>query len=320
MSLLEELPVLILGYNRLDKFTRCISTLNEQGIKKVFVSIDGPKNESDKKIQKEIIKFCEYNKFDLDIRLNRFNRNFGCRIAPVKGITWFFKENEYGVILEDDVLVSKKCIELFYLLLKEYFSNDEIMSISSFNEFTNKNIESLYKLPVWRSWGWASWAEKWKFHLDFSSKISQLSILQLYKLLPQKYRKIETAELIKSCQLNFMDAWDYEFNFSHIVNGKNSLTFGGINNFVYGFDDSATHTFNIENIGIDFDLFRERKIDKTKILKLEKYKIKLTLEKCGFPISQKEIKYLWTKVFFKSIYYSFIFYLRKIKRNIYKNF
>ena len=138
MSLLEKLPVLILGYNRLDKFTRCISTLNEQGIKKVFVSIDGPKNESDKKIQKEIIKFCKYNKFDLDIRLNRFNRNFGCRIAPVKGITWFFKENEYGVILEDDVLVSKKCIELFSLLLNEYFANDKIMSISSFNEFTKK--------------------------------------------------------------------------------------------------------------------------------------------------------------------------------------
>ena len=75
---------------------------------------------------------------------------------------------------------------------------------------------------------------------------------------------IETAELIKSCQLNLLDAWDYEFNFSHIVNNKKSLTIGGINNYVYGFDDSATHTVNIENIGIDFDLFCERKLIKIK--------------------------------------------------------
>ena len=102
-----------------------------------------------------------------------------------------------------------------------------------------------------------------------------------------------------------MDAWDYEFNFSHIVNGKSSLTFGGINNFVYGFDDSATHTFNIKNIGIDYLLFQTL-IDKTKVFKLL-YLFLKTLAKCGFPNSQKEIKYLWTKVFFKSIYYSLFF-------------
>ena len=28
---------------------------------------------------------------------------------------------------------------------------------------------------------------------------------------------------------------------------KKSLTIGGINNYVYGFDDSATHTKNVEN-------------------------------------------------------------------------
>ena len=32
-----------------------------------------------------------------------------------------------------------------------------------------------------------------------------------------------------------MDAWDYEFNFSHIVNNK-KFTIGGINNYVYGFE------------------------------------------------------------------------------------
>ena len=316
----KDLPVLILGYNRFDKFTRCISTLKKQGVNNIYVSIDGPKNEGDVKIQKEIFSFCERNKLDLDIKINNLNKNYGCRNGPIKGISWFFQENKYGVILEDDVVVSKKCLQLFSYLLEEYFFSKDFMSISSFNEFTNKEIESIYKTSVFRSWGWATWSEKWKLHLEFSNKIKNLSIWQLYNLLPKELKLIETAEIIKSCQLNLLDAWDYEFNFSHIVNKKKSLTIGGINNYVYGFDDSATHTLNSENIGIDFELFCERNIDEKKILELENNKHILTLEKCGFSCLNKKNILSHAVDLFKSIFFSFIFYLRKIKRNMYKKF
>ena len=108
-------------------------------------------------------------------------------------------------------------MQLFSYLLEKYFFKNDVMSISSFNEFTNKKIESIYNISVFRSWGWATWAEKWMMHLEFSKKIKNFSIWQLYNLLPEELRLIETAEIIKSCQLNFLDAWDYEFNFSHII-------------------------------------------------------------------------------------------------------
>ena len=66
-----------------------------------------------------------------------------------------FSKNKYGVILEDDVIVSKNVYRHFSYLLEKYFNNDEFLSISSFNEFTNSEIESIYSIPVWRSWGWA---------------------------------------------------------------------------------------------------------------------------------------------------------------------
>ena len=318
MSVINDLPVLILGYNRLDKFIRCIKTVQNQGIEKVYVSIDGPKNEYDYEIQKRIIDFCSKNNLGIDIKLKNFKKNYGCRVAPIEGISWFFKENKFGVILEDDVIVSKKCMELFSYLLEEHFSNKNIMSISSFNEFTNKEIESIYEIPVFRSWGWASWAERWEMHLDFSKKIRNLSIWQIYNLLPKELRLIETAELIKSSQLNLLDAWDYEFNLSHIVNKKKSLTIGGINNYVYGFDDSATHTVSIENIGINFDLFCERKVDKT-ILPMERNKEISTMVKCGFLNTINKNILDLIKDILKSKYYSLIFYLRLIKKNMYKN-
>ena len=320
MGSIKNLPVLILGYNRFDKFSRCINTLYEQGIKKVYVSIDGPLNVYDRKAQENIRNFCKSNSLDLDIKLKILSKNYGCRNGPINGISWFFEENKYGVILEDDVILSKNCIEIFSFLLEENLLNRNIMSLSSFNEFTNKNIESLYSISVWRSWGWASWADRWKMHIEFSKKIKNFSIFQLYNLLPEELRKIETAELIKSCQINMMDAWDYEFNFTHLVNNKKSLTLGGINNYVYGFDSSATHTSNIENIGIDFSLFKERQINKEKVLKIDKVHNIATLEKCGFSNSINRNKIYLLRDILKGIYYLFIFYLRKIKRNMYINF
>ena len=319
MSVINDLPILILGYNRFEKFTKCIKTVQKQGIKKVYVSIDGPKNNYDRRVQKRIIDFCSNESLGLDIKIKNLKKNYGCRNAPIKGISWFFQENKFGVILEDDVIVSKKCMELFAFLLKENFSNKNLMSISSFNEFTNKEIECLYSVSVFRSWGWASWADRWNMHLEFSRKIRNLSIWQIYNLLPKEFRLIETAEIIKASQLNLLDAWDYEFNFSHIVNSKKSLTIGGINNYVYGFDDSATHTVNIDNIGINFELFCEREIDKSKILKIERNKDIATLAKCGFSKKiNKNLLHLIRDIL-KSKFYSLIFYLRIIKKIINKN-
>ena len=316
MKSIEELPVLILAYNRFDKFNRCIHTLYKQGIKKVFISIDGPKNNFDLKIQNKIQKFCIQNPLNLDIKINKFKYNNGCRLGPIKGITWFFIENKYGVVLEDDVLVSKKCMELFSYLLKDNLNNKNYMSISSFNEFTNKKIESIYSIPVWRSWGWASWSNKWNEHLIFSKKIRNYNLFQLYKLMPLELRSMETVKLVKASQLNLLDAWDYEFNFSHVVNNNSSLTIGGINNFVYGFDESSTHAVDINSCGIDFNLFREREFD-YKDVQYNKSNINLlTSIKCGFFFSEKKLFDLISDMF-KGLYFSLIFRLRIIKRNMY---
>ncbi len=318
MQNLKELSVLILTYNRIEKFNICLESLYKHGIKRVYISIDGPKNKKDITNQKKIISLCKKNIFDLDIKINYLKYNHGCRLGPIKGITWFFSQNKYGVILEDDVIITKKCIESFSFLLEKNKNNKEFMSISSFNEFYNNNFESIYSFPVWRSWGWASWADRWHNHLDFTNKIKKYNIWELYQLLPNDLKSIETAKLVKASQLNLLDAWDYEFNFTHIVNKKSSLTLGGINTLVYGFDSEATHTIDLDSIGINFELFCEREFDLKIVKKSDSLFNKMILKKCGFIYNENNFLHDNIYNYLKFLYYSFIFRLRIIKRFMYK--
>ncbi len=318
MSELSDLPVLILAYNRFDKFHKCFNTLKDQGIKKIFISIDGPSNNYDIISQKKILNYCKYNVDDLDIKIKHFAFNNGCRLGPIKGISWFFDLNKYGVILEDDVIISQNCIESFNFLLKNKINSKEYMSISSFNEFTNNKKESLYSLPVWRSWGWASWSDRWINHVAFLKEIKSFSLWQLYQLMPIEFRSIEIVKLVKYSQLNLLDAWDYEFNFSHIVNKKSSLTLGGINTYSYGFDNAATHTFDINSFGIDFDLFGEREINLAIVSNIKKSYCEGTLKKCGFQISVNNSFLKKFIIYSNLILYPLFLHMQKIKRIMFK--
>ena len=77
MSSIKNLSALILAYNRFEKFKRCFENLKEQGIKKIFLSIDGPRNEFDMHAQLKIIEFCRNSKFKMDSRINHLEKNFG---------------------------------------------------------------------------------------------------------------------------------------------------------------------------------------------------------------------------------------------------
>ena len=68
------------------------------------------------------------------------------------------------------------------------------------------------------------------------------------------------------------------------------MTIGGINNYVYGFDSSATHTYDINSIGINFSLFGEREINFDGEIIEDKTYYFDTLKKCGFNISKYQNK------------------------------
>ena len=98
----SNLPILILAYNRDDLFNETLRRLLRQGFKNIYISIDGAKTNEDKLKQKEMLRCIE------SLHVNRKKvrigeKNEGCRFGVISGITWFFKQEELGIINEDDI-------------------------------------------------------------------------------------------------------------------------------------------------------------------------------------------------------------------------
>ena len=318
--LIKETPVLILAFNRDKKFKTCLQNIYNCGFRYIFLSVDGPRNEKDAFLQANIKSvFEEFASFEKSkFESNFIKSNLGCRAGVISGINWFFKKVDYGLIIEDDVLLTSNVSNAFCELLEKYENDESIMSISSFNEFLIAEKNQITKCPIFRSWGWATWAKKWNEHINFSKIIEKKSIRQCLNLLPNNMQNIKNTRLVKACHLGLLDTWDYEYNFTHLALSKYSLTFTGQNCKNIGFDLDATHTKDPLLNNIDFSRFNNLPIDIENEIIMDDNSKKLLLKMAGF--KQKKENIFDNKLINLLISYkvSFVFYLRKLKRRVLK--
>ena len=313
MNLLNDVSILILAHSRADKFSNCIKKVYNSGIRKIYLSLDGPRNSRDV-FQQEFIEneFYKYSN-NCELFLNKLDKNYGCRDALIFALDWFFSQEEYGIIIEDDLFLSDNCLLTFSKLLKKYQKSKNIMSLSSYNEFVEENPTRLIKSPVWRGWGWATWSDKWLIHKEFISKTRKLSMNKLIKLLPENLRNPKNVAIVKSVHLNYLKAYDYEFNFTHLALGYSSLTLSGINMNNVGFDKDATFCFDKNRFPF-LKKFKDQEVNINIIDKMDYLQTKSTLNEVGF-IPKSKITFLGNLFQRLNIFkYSFIFFLRRIKR------
>ena len=99
-------PLLLLLFNRPDSAKKLIQALEKKKPRNLFISIDGPRKNNQNDFKKiKIIKDI-ISKINWECKIQKkFNKdNLGCKVAVTTAINWFFNENEYGIILEDDCI------------------------------------------------------------------------------------------------------------------------------------------------------------------------------------------------------------------------
>ena len=243
----KHLPVLIIAYARPALTRQLLESLKSCGIEKVYISLDGPKNKSIKQLQDEIrstVAELESDNFKIIVRQNE--ANLGVALGVIRALDWFFSQCREGIILEDDLVISKKFIEFCDWGLQEIKNFPKCLLVSGYvlSPFVTQNNEAFFcNYPM--IWGWATNSERWLLirELIIRKKVFEFRIIFNRRL---QFWYVGAAR----ANLGFVDTWDtqlaYEFfNESYYcLLPKTAL----VNNV--GFDSSATHTKKPPRIAI----------------------------------------------------------------------
>ena len=239
-----EIPVLVIAYNRSDLLETCIKRLLNNGFTNLHITIDGPRDNYDRQQQQRIRAYLQQRGIPSN-KIRQSAKNSGCRMGVIEGITWFFKKNDVGIVNEDDVEIHPEYMDMMARLLDKHRYDKKCLSISAHSEPAMKKFDGdlgLHKSPLCRVHGWASWKDRWEMHLEIMNETKKLSPLETFRSLPKPYRTSSIALKIWSCRKNYMDAWDYDWNLTHILTQSYSLTPCGVYSINHGYRQDAMHT------------------------------------------------------------------------------
>lgn len=203
-----KIPILFLMFNRKDDSIEAFKAIQKYRPTQLFLAADGPRKH--KKRERERCEqtrqaILEMVDWQCDVKLLFRAENLGCAKGVNGAIDWFFETVEYGIIIEDDVVVGEDFFKFCEELLPRYKDNDQVMEISAMNfeNRRNDNVSYVYS-QCFHCWGWASWRRAWK-RMDMSMSyfkkitvsylISRLGVIRgmmMYRYFKDGYKNIDS--------------------------------------------------------------------------------------------------------------------------------
>ena len=99
-------PILFLIFNRPDTTRIVFNRIREIRPERLYVAADAPREGRAKEIAlcEEARRIIDDVDWPCEVKTLFRDRNLGCKQAISSALTWFFEQEERGVILEDDCL------------------------------------------------------------------------------------------------------------------------------------------------------------------------------------------------------------------------
>ena len=255
--------VLFLVFNRLDTTKQVFEAIRQAKPPRLYVAADGAREvkvgeaEKVKAVRDYVLSNIDW---ECEVKTLFREQNLGCGFAPANAITWFFENEEMGIILEDDCLPSQSFFWFCEELLDKYKDDDNIFLISGDGRATKQiNINYAYdfvKYPL--IWGWASWSRIWE---KYDIKMSDWDDNKL-KIIDDISNFTNTKRYWKNAFQSTYDArndkihiWDYQFVYS-LQKNKGLCIVPKVNMITnIGFGVDATHTSDSNNINANIPNF-----------------------------------------------------------------
>lgn len=239
-------PILLIGFNRPEMMAAQIDAVRAAKPPRLYIAVDGPRDGRDGEAEKcRAVRDC-VNLVDWSCEIKTLfrDKNLGCRLGVSRAITWFFENEEAGIVLEDDCRPTIDFIRFASEMLVRYKDDVRIGAVCGFNHFNlqSDTAASYHFSSHMDVWGWASWRRVWReYDVDLrqlegrvEKVIDESAMTPYYKNMFHMWAKeIE----------NGMSTWDIQFSILFLA--KKWLSVAPKTRLVANAglsDEQATHT------------------------------------------------------------------------------
>lgn len=160
-----NIPVLMIGFNRPENIKQVFAKVREAKPSKLYIAIDGPREnkvgeselvEATKRVVENIDWECEVHRKYNDV-------NKGAEVTISSALRWICENEEYFIMLEDDIVVPISFFKFQEEMLLKYkdYPNIKLVSGNNFTPLPTPNGEDYFFSNYGHTWGWGSWKRVW---------------------------------------------------------------------------------------------------------------------------------------------------------------
>lgn len=213
-----SLPCLVIAYSRPQGVNYLLDVLKDSKVPKVYISIDGPRDGEDELNRSRILAIIKQYRTDykMNIEVLVHENNLGVGGGVISAIDWFFSRESKGIVLEDDLKISKSFFRYAETSLSIYESDPDVWMVSGTQLFpTNLESDECSWTNYPMIWGWAGWSSKWDL-MRFS--LLQHKQLRIRHLLDPRFQfwRIGSNRALSGK----VDTWDIPLAFEFYFQNK----------------------------------------------------------------------------------------------------
>ena len=251
-------PILFITFNRPTHTKRVLESILAAQPQDLYVFQDGARTDNENDIEKcaQVRQVVTDLTSSTPVRLHTYfsDKNLGCGAGPMTGISWFFKQVERGIVMEDDCLPHPDFFGYCEELLERYESNQQVHFINATLYRDKWKCEQSYDFSHYMVTGaWAGWHRTWDgFDLDLKQLNAKKFRKHVWKLTGNIVEARWWYSIVREIQQDDQKKsyWDYQMQIHLFRN--NALTIHPQRNLIsnIGFDNEGTHTlYNQDNYG-----------------------------------------------------------------------
>ncbi len=161
----SDVAVLFVIFNRRDVAVESFEAIRAYRPSRLYIAADGPRDNNEADVMKcEETRRAVLDMIDWPCRLSTLMRdsNLGCDKSMYSAISWFFETEEFGVIVEDDIVLSPDFFRLCEVVGPQYASESRVMAVCAQYLGRRRVLKESYGFSASANiWGWATWRRAW---------------------------------------------------------------------------------------------------------------------------------------------------------------